>query len=104
LVHPLEFKQFTKIGDVQNLANFGRRLGNLDIRRFSASVLSVGRINTLFSLFHQEKKGTNDDAQSWNTRNLTDFRRHTQYFSFQPVIPATISYQACRLPAAALAN
>jgi len=45
LAHPLESKQFTKIDDVQNLAKFGRRLGNLDIRRFSASVLSIEDID-----------------------------------------------------------
>jgi hypothetical protein len=46
------------------------------------------RINTLFSLFHQEKKDINDADQLWGIRNLTDFRRHAQYCSFPPVIPA----------------
>ncbi|MGD8351205.1 MAG: hypothetical protein PVI79_18305, partial [Gammaproteobacteria bacterium] len=46
-LEPRKFKQFTNIGGVQNLANFGRRLGNPIIRRFSANVLSIGRINTL---------------------------------------------------------
>jgi hypothetical protein len=66
--------------------------------------LSIGNINTLFSLFHQEKKDINDAVQPWGIRNLTDFGRHTQYRSFQGINPATISRQACRLPAAALAN
>jgi len=37
-------------------------------------------------------------------RNLTDFLQHAQYCSFPPVNPDTISHQARRLPAAALAN
>jgi len=40
---------------------------------------SIGRINTLFSLFHQEKKEIHDAVQPWGIRNLTDFRRHAQY-------------------------
>jgi hypothetical protein len=35
------------------------------------------RINTLFSLFHQENKEIRKAAQSWSTRNLTDFRQHS---------------------------
>jgi hypothetical protein len=29
--------------------------------------VSIGNINTLFSLFHQEKKEIRESAQSWNT-------------------------------------
>jgi hypothetical protein len=46
---------------------------------------SIGRINTLFSLFHQEKKEIHDAVQPWGIRNLTDFRRHAQNCSFPPV-------------------
>ena len=49
---------------------------------------SIGRINTLFSLFHQEKKEIHDAVQPWGMRNLTDFRQHAQYCSFPPVRPA----------------
>jgi hypothetical protein len=49
---------------------------------------SIGRINTLFSLFHQEKKDINDAVQLWGIRNLTNSRQHSQYCSFQPVNPA----------------
>ena len=41
-------------------------------------LVSIGIINTLFSLFHQEKKEIREAARYWNTRNLTDFRRHAQ--------------------------
>jgi hypothetical protein len=50
--------------------------------------MSIGNINTLFSLSHQEKKDINDAVQFWGIRNLTDFRRHAQYCSFPPVNPA----------------
>ena len=30
----------------------------------------------------------NDAVRTWSTRNLTDFRRQAQYYSFQPVNPA----------------
>jgi len=53
-----------------------------------ASVPSIGNINPLFSLFHQEKKEIHDAAQLWGIRNLTDFRRHAQNCSFLPVSPA----------------
>ncbi len=36
--------------------------------------VSTGRINTLFSLFHQEKKEIREAVQSWNTRNLVFLR------------------------------
>jgi hypothetical protein len=49
---------------------------------------SIGSFNTLFFLFHQEKKDINDAVQPWNTRNLTDSSRYAQYCSFTPVIPA----------------
>jgi len=49
---------------------------------------SIGRINTLFSLFHQEKKEIHDAVQPWGIRNLTDFRRHSKYCSFPPVNPS----------------
>ena len=42
---------------------------------------SIGNINTLFSLFHQEKKEIHSAVQPRSIRNLTDFRRHTQYCS-----------------------
>ena len=66
---------------------------------------STGRINTLFSLFHQEKKDIKAAVQLWVIRNLTDFDRHAQYrlkrllspkgayfwwCSFPPVNPATL--------------
>jgi hypothetical protein len=34
----------------------------------------IGRINTLFSIFHQVEKDINDAVQPWGIRNLTDFR------------------------------
>jgi len=52
------------------------------------NVRGIGRINTLFSLFHQEKKGIQDAVQPWSMRNLTDFRRHAQYCSLPPARPA----------------
>jgi hypothetical protein len=52
------------------------------------TVKSIGRINTLFSLFHQEKEDIHDAVQPWGIRNLTDFRRHAQNCSFPPVNPA----------------
>ena len=59
------------------------------IRRVQAFVASesgsIGNINTLFSLFHQEKKEIREAVQSWNTRNLTDSSRYNQYCSFPPV-------------------
>ena len=39
---------------------------------------SIGNINTLFSLFHQEKKEIREAVQPWGIRNLTDFRRRAQ--------------------------
>ncbi len=39
---------------------------------------SIGNINTLFSLFHQEKKDTNDALQPWGIRNPTESRRPFQ--------------------------
>jgi len=42
------------------------------------------RINTLFSLFQRVKKEVDDVVQ---LRNLTNFHRHVQYFSFPPVNP-----------------
>jgi hypothetical protein len=55
----------------------------------NAGIKIPGRINTLFSLFHQEKKDINDADQLWGIRNLTDFRRQTQcclssHLSFLP--------------------
>ena len=49
---------------------------------------SIGRINTLSSLFHQEKKDISDADQLWGIRNLTNCRQHSQYCSFQQTIPA----------------
>ncbi|MCP3675311.1 MAG: hypothetical protein GY829_12670 [Gammaproteobacteria bacterium] len=45
---------------------------------------SIGNINTLFSLFHQEEKEIHDAAQLWGIRNPTDFRRPVQVYSSQP--------------------
>ena len=50
--------------------------------KVNISVGGIGRINNLFSLFHQEKKGIHDAVQPWNTRNLTNFRQHSQYRPF----------------------
>jgi hypothetical protein len=49
---------------------------------------SIGNINTLFSLFHQEKKEIREAVQTWGIHYLTDFRRHAQNCSFPPVNPA----------------
>jgi len=68
-----------------------------DILKRYVNTTSIGRINTLFSLFHQEKKDINDAVQPWGIRNLTDFRRHAQYCSFQPVNPA--KFQPSGMPA-----
>ncbi|MCP4463693.1 MAG: hypothetical protein GY819_12930 [Planctomycetaceae bacterium] len=35
-------------------------------------------------------KDINDAVQPWGIRNLTDFRRHAQYGSFQAVDPAKL--------------
>ena len=64
---------------------------------FYRSHVSIGRINTLFSLFHQDKKEIHDAVQSWGIRNLTDFRQHAQYYAFQPVDPA--KFQPPGMPA-----
>ena len=50
-------------------------------------MVSIGIINTLFSLIPQETKEILEAAQSWNTRNLTESCQHIRYCSFQPVIP-----------------
>ena len=49
--------------------------------------MSIGNINTLFSLLHQVKKEIRDAVRPWSIRNLTDFRRHAQYCAFQPTNP-----------------
>jgi len=62
--------------------------GSTIVTATSDNVMSIGNINTLFSLFHQGKKDINDAVQPWNTRNLSDSSRHTQYHSFQGINPA----------------
>jgi len=51
-------------------------------------IRSIGNINTLFSLFRQEKEDINAAVQLWGIRNLTDFHRYAQYCSFQAIDPA----------------
>jgi hypothetical protein len=42
-------------------------------------------MNTLFSLYHKEKKDISDADQLWGIRNLTGFRRPALYCSFPQV-------------------
>jgi hypothetical protein len=48
------------------------------LRSWRYIVLKVGRINTLYSLFHKEKKEINDALQPWGIRNPTESRRPFQ--------------------------
>ena len=51
-----------------------------------------------------ERTGADDTVRPWNNRNLTESRRHAQYFSFPPIDPATISHQPHQLPATTFAR
>ncbi len=59
-------------------------------QRIAENTVSIGNINTLFSLFYQVKKETRDALQPWGIRNLTDFSQHVQYCSFQAVNPVKV--------------
>ena len=57
---------------------------------------SIRIINTLFSLFHQEKKEIREAVQSWNTRNLTDSSRYAQYRLKRLLLVLISAGQSCR--------
>jgi len=67
-------------------------------------VTSIGRINTLFSLSHKEKKEIHDTVQPRCIRNLTGFRRRAKISPSRRSIPPISSHQACRLPAVTYAR
>jgi len=52
------------------------------------------------NLFQQVKKEIREVVQSWSIRNLTNFRRHDQYYSFQPAnsrkFPPSDTLATCR--------
>ena len=56
-------------------------------------IRSIGRINTLFSLFHQEKKEIHDAFPALGYPKSELFPPISQDCSFPPVDPATISHR-----------
>ena len=61
-----------------------------------AIAVSIGRITTLFSLFQQIKKDTNDVVQ---LRNLTNFRRRPQYRLEHLLLVLLPTGQSSQIPA-----
>jgi len=68
----------------------------MKILELCLSTGSIGRINTLFSLFQQVKKEIREAVRLWCIRNLTKFRRHSQNCRSTPVDP--VEFQRLGMP------